>query len=35
MEKMTKPYIPQKPKFFFDAIEDIPEKILSFKEVFI
>lgn len=35
MERLEKPYIPKKPKFFFDFLDDIPEKVLSFKEVFI
>ncbi|MDP2090532.1 MAG: ABC-F family ATP-binding cassette domain-containing protein [Candidatus Gracilibacteria bacterium] len=35
MEKLEPPYIPRKPKFFFDFSGDLPEKVLSFKEVFI
>ncbi len=35
MEKMEQPYIPKKPKFFFDFTWEHPEKILSFKECFI
>ncbi|MDD3646045.1 MAG: ABC-F family ATP-binding cassette domain-containing protein [Candidatus Gracilibacteria bacterium] len=35
MEKIDKPYIPKKPKFFFNELKDCPDKVLSFKEVFI
>ncbi len=35
MDKLDKPYIPRKPKFFFTELKDCPEKVLSFKEVFI
>lgn len=35
MEKLKKPYIPKKPKFFFEYSWETPEKVLSFKEVFI
>lgn len=35
MEKLEAPYIPRKPKFFFEFSWDLPEKVLSFKEVFI
>ena len=35
MDKLEPPYIPRKPKFFFDFSWDLPEKVLSFKEVFI
>lgn len=34
-EVLTPPYIPQKPKFFFNYTWEIPEKVLSFKECFI
>lgn len=34
-DKITPPYIPQKPKFFFNYIWEIPEKVLYFKEAFI
>lgn len=35
MEKLKKPNIPLKPKFFFSFWDDLSEKVLSFKEVFI
>lgn len=35
MEKLEPPYIPKKPKFFFEFSWELPEKVLSFKEVFI
>ncbi len=35
MDKLEKPYIIKKPKFFFEELEDSPEKMLIFKEVFI
>jgi len=35
MERLNKPYIPKKPKFFFEYTGETPEKVLSFKEVFI
>ncbi len=35
MDKLEAPYIPKKPKFFFDFSGDLPEKVLYFKEVFI
>ncbi|MCP4523978.1 MAG: ABC-F family ATP-binding cassette domain-containing protein [Candidatus Gracilibacteria bacterium] len=35
MEKLQKPYIPKKPKFFFDYTGESPEKVLNFKELFI
>ena len=35
MEKIEKPYIPKKPKFFFTEYEESSEKLLIFKEVFI
>ncbi len=35
MEKIEKPYIPRKPKFFFEEYKDSSEKMLIFKEVFI
>lgn len=35
MEKMEQPYIPKKPKFIFSFSWEQPDKVLSFKEVFI
>ena len=35
MDKLNSPHIPKKPKFFFGYTWEIPEKVLSFKEVFI
>ncbi len=35
MEKLEAPYIPKKPKFFFEYTWETPEKVLSFKDVFI
>ena len=35
MEKLPPPYIPKKPKFFFEYSWEIPEKVLYFKECFI
>jgi len=35
MEKLEKPYIPRKPKFFFEEYKESSEKMLIFKEVFI
>ncbi len=35
MEKLEAPYIPKKPKFFFEYTWESPEKVLNFKEVFI
>lgn len=35
MDRLDKPYIPKKPKFFFNFTWELPEKILSFKELFI
>ena len=35
MERLDAPYIPKKPKFFFEYTWEIPEKVLNFKEVFI
>lgn len=35
MEKLKKPFIPQKPKFFFEYSGESPEKLLSYKEAFI
>lgn len=35
MEKLEKPFIPKKPKFFFEYTGESPEKVLSFKELFI
>ncbi len=35
MEKLQKPYIPKKPKFFFEEYKESSEKMLIFKEVFI
>ncbi len=34
-EIIEAPYIPKKPKFFFNFYWDIPDKVLSFKECFI
>lgn len=34
-EEIEKPYIPKKPKFFFEYTWESPEKVLSFKELFI
>jgi len=35
MDKLEKPYIPKRPKFIFNYIWESPEKLLTFKEVFI
>lgn len=35
MEKVDKPYIPRKPKFFFEYTGESPEKLISYKEAFI
>lgn len=35
MEKLEPPYIPKKPKFQFEYIDDSSEKIISLKEAFI
>ncbi len=35
MEKLEKPYIPRKPKFFFEEYKESSEKMLIFKEAFI
>ncbi len=35
MEKLEKPFIPKKPKFFFEYSGESPEKLLSYKEAFI
>lgn len=35
LEKLDKPYIPKKPKFFFEYLEQTNRKILYFKECFI
>ncbi len=35
MEKLEKPYIPRKPKFFFEYSWECPEKVISVKEAFI
>lgn len=35
MDKLPKPFIPKKPKFFFEFTWELPEKVLSFKELFI
>ncbi len=35
VEKLEAPYIPKKPKFFFEYTGESPEKVLDFKEVFI
>ncbi len=35
MERLEKPYIPKKPRFNFEFTWELPEKVLSFKELFI
>ena len=35
MEKVEKPFIPRKPKFFFEYSWESPEKLISYKEAFI
>lgn len=35
MEKLEKPFIPKKPKFFFEFSGESPEKLISYKEAFI
>jgi len=35
MEKLEVPYIPKKPKFFFEFSWELPEKVLYFKDAFI
>lgn len=35
MEKVEKPFIPRKPKFFFEYTGESPEKLFSYKEAFI
>jgi ATP-binding cassette subfamily F protein 3 len=35
MDKLEEPFIPRKPKFFFNFSWDLPEKVLYFKECFI
>jgi ATP-binding cassette subfamily F protein 3 len=35
MERLDKPFIPQKPKFFFEYSWESPEKLISYKEAFI
>ena len=35
MEKLEKPFIPHKPKFFFDYSGESSEKLVSYKEAFI
>lgn len=35
MEKIEKPFIPRKPKFFFEYSGESSEKLVSFKEAFI
>ncbi len=35
MERLDKPFIPQKPKFFFEYSWESPEKLVSYKEAFI
>ena len=35
IEKVEKPFISQKPKFFFEEYSDSSEKMLIFKEAFI
>ncbi|MDD2907275.1 MAG: ABC-F family ATP-binding cassette domain-containing protein [Candidatus Gracilibacteria bacterium] len=34
-DEITPPYIPQKPKFFFNFSGDLPDKVMTFKECFI
>jgi len=35
IEKLEKPFIPQKPNFFFEYSGESPEKLVSYKEAFI
>ena len=35
MDKLEKPFIPKKTKFFFDYLWESPEKLLTYKEAFI
>ena len=35
MEKLEKPYIPRKPKFFFEYTGESSDKLLAYKEAFI
>lgn len=35
MDRMEKPFIPKKPKFNFEFAWELPDKVMSFKEVFI
>lgn len=35
MEKVEKPFIPRKPKFFFEYSGENSEKLVAFKEAFI
>lgn len=35
MEKLIKPFVPQKPKFFFEYSGESPEKLLYYKDAFI
>lgn len=35
MEKFEKPFIPRKPKFFFEYTWESPEKLFSYKEAFV
>gem|GEM_PF-7087028 len=35
MEKVEKPFIPKKPKFFFEYSGESSDKLVSLKEVFI
>ena len=35
IEKLEKPFIPQKPKFFFEYSGESPEKLVNYKESFI
>jgi len=35
MELLVKPFIPQKPKFFFEYLWECPEKVINIKESFI
>jgi len=35
MDKLEKPFIPKKPKFFFEYLWESPEKLFTYKEAFI
>jgi hypothetical protein len=35
MERVDKPFIPKKPRFQFEYTGESPDKVLSFKELFI